>query len=100
MVLMIFVNDLWTLTKVPKWLGHAAAREDYLGLADIVFPLFLFVVGLSLPFAVENRRAKGDSDWMILRHISLRSGSLLIMGLYMMNLEMIHPESVILGREW
>jgi heparan-alpha-glucosaminide N-acetyltransferase len=32
MLLMIFVNDLWTLTDVPEWLGHKGAREDGLGL--------------------------------------------------------------------
>ncbi|HIF84504.1 MAG TPA: DUF1624 domain-containing protein, partial [Flavobacteriaceae bacterium] len=47
MVLMIWVNDFWTLTNVPKWLKHANAVEDYLGFSDIIFPLFLFIVGLS-----------------------------------------------------
>ena len=41
MVLMIWVNDFWTLTNVPKWLKHANSVEDYLGFSDIIFPLFL-----------------------------------------------------------
>ena len=40
MVLMIWVNDFWTLTNIPKWLQHANATEDYLGFSDIIFPLF------------------------------------------------------------
>ena len=48
MYFMIFVNDLWTLREIPEWLGHAARGEDRLGFADIIFPLFLFIVGLSL----------------------------------------------------
>jgi len=32
--LMIFVNNLWSLYKVPAWLGHAGEAEDRLGLAD------------------------------------------------------------------
>ena len=65
MYFMIFVNDLWTLEGIPEWLGHASRGEDRLGFADIIFPLFLFIVGLSIPFAVKARRKKGDSDLQI-----------------------------------
>ncbi|MCK4751199.1 MAG: hypothetical protein KAT15_29270, partial [Bacteroidales bacterium] len=51
MLLMIYVNDLWTLTDIPEWLGHKAADVDGMGLADVVFPAFLFIVGLSIPWA-------------------------------------------------
>jgi len=54
MYFMIFVNDLWTLRDIPEWLGHAARGEDRLGFADIIFPLFLFIVGLSIPFASKH----------------------------------------------
>lgn len=91
---MIFVNDLWTLTGIPKWMLHAKAGEDYLGLSDIVFPLFLFIVGLSIPFAVANRRQKGDNDWRIIAHIFIRSVSLIIMGVYMVNREFIYREGL------
>jgi heparan-alpha-glucosaminide N-acetyltransferase len=49
MVLMIFVNDLWSLNNIPGWLEHTAAAEDGMGLADVVFPAFLFIVGMSVP---------------------------------------------------
>ena len=58
MFLMIFVNDFWTVGGVPHWLEHAATHEDAMGLSDIVFPLFLFVVGLSIPYAIEHRFQK------------------------------------------
>ncbi len=45
MVLMIFVNDLWSLTNIPAWLGHVEKGVDGIGLADVVFPAFLFIVG-------------------------------------------------------
>ena len=45
MMLMIFVNDLDLDEKVPRWLEHAAEGEDRLGLADTVFPAFLFYRG-------------------------------------------------------
>ena len=61
MLLMIFVNDLWTLTNIPEWLGHTALYEDGMGLADVVFPAFLFIVGLSIPHAIRARFQKGET---------------------------------------
>ena len=82
MVFMIWVNDFWTLTEVPKWLQHANATEDYLGFSDIIFPLFLFIVGLSVPLAMKQRRIKGDSRQSIIKHIIIRSVSLLFIGFF------------------
>lgn len=87
MMLMIFVNDLWTLEEYPLWLGHAAMGEDRLGLADVVFPAFLVIVGLSLPYAIQSRLRKGESKSEIFLHILLRSAALVIMGVFHVNLE-------------
>ncbi|MDR2064116.1 MAG: DUF5009 domain-containing protein [Prevotellaceae bacterium] len=86
MLLMIFVNDIPALgDTVPHWLHHAAKNEDMLGLSDIVFPCFLFCVGLSIPFAVNSRISKGDSSLQIFAHIAQRTVALLTMGLFSMN---------------
>ncbi|PKV49631.1 putative acyltransferase [Aquimarina sp. MAR_2010_214] len=98
MVLMIWVNDFWTLTEVPKWLEHATASEDYMGLSDIVFPLFLFIVGLSIPYAIENRLAKKESKALIAKHIIIRSLSLLLIGFFMVNYETAHHQSILIGK--
>lgn len=95
MLLMIFVNDLWTLNNIPDWLGHTAAEEDGMGLADVVFPAFLFIVGLSIPHAIRARIRKGDSKLQVLRHILERSLALLIMGVFMVNLENIDRENLL-----
>jgi len=94
MLLMIWVNDFWSLTGVPKWLSHAAASEDYMGFSDIIFPLFLFIVGLSIPLAIENRMAKNESKSTILKHILIRSLSLLLIGFFMVNWETSHYDSI------
>ncbi len=94
MLFMIWVNDFWSVTGVPKWLEHAAASEDYLGFSDIIFPLFLFIVGLSIPFAIQNRIKKNESRAVIARHIVIRSLSLLLIGVYMVNWETSHYESI------
>ncbi|HEY0272013.1 MAG TPA: DUF5009 domain-containing protein, partial [Chitinophaga sp.] len=85
MVLMIFVNDLWTLKDIPGWLEHVGAHEDGMGLADTVFPAFLFIVGLSIPYAIAHRRSKGDSQGKIVWHILLRTLALVVMGTYLVN---------------
>jgi heparan-alpha-glucosaminide N-acetyltransferase len=87
MLLMIFVNDLALVENVPRWLEHAKEGEDRLGLADTVFPAFLFIVGLSIPFAIRRWESKGMSKMSLLGHILRRSFALLVMGIYAVNYE-------------
>src|SRR3954469_1928015 len=90
MVLMIFVNDLGSLKDIPLWLEHVKPGVDGIGLADVVFPAFLFIVGLSLPFAVESRRAKGDTELQLVAHVLVRTIALLVMGVFLVNGETIN----------
>jgi heparan-alpha-glucosaminide N-acetyltransferase len=96
MLLMIFVNDSSGLKHIPVWIDHAKEYEDALGFADIIFPGFLFIVGLSLPFAIKNRMKKGDPPTAILFYILTRSAALLIMGFYHVNLEEYNSDAAIL----
>nr|WP_295931579.1 DUF5009 domain-containing protein [uncultured Dyadobacter sp.] len=98
MFLMIFVNDLWSLEDVPDWLKHSKAAEDAMGLSDVVFPGFLFIVGLSIPFAIASRRQKGDSDGTILRHIAERTFALLLMGIFIVNYENIAGSAMVVSK--
>ena len=100
MFLMIFVNDLWSLIEIPDWLGHTAAEADGMGLADVVFPAFLFIVGLSIPFAISNRRKKGQTTMKISFHIITRSITLIVMGVYMVNLENYNTDLAIINKYW
>lgn len=89
--LMLFVNDLYG-TEVPEWLTHRPANFDGMGLADWVFPGFLFMVGLAVPFAIQSRLNKGDSKLKLLGHVILRTISLLIIGVLMLNVSRLNPE--------
>ena len=100
MFLMIWVNDFWTLQAIPKWLKHAVAGEDYLGFSDLIFPWFLFVMGMSIPFSFENRLRKGDTDLEVWRHVIFRTIALLIMGLFHMNMEMYNHESSLISKPY
>ncbi len=93
MFFMIFVNDLWTLTGYPKWLGHSATLEDGMGFSDVIFPAFLFIVGLSIPFAINRRQQIGNDKIQILNHIVKRSLALILMGFFIVNYEYINIEN-------
>ena len=92
MFFMIFVNDVAGVGRIPAWIGHTAAEVDGMGFSDIIFPAFLFIVGLSLPFAIQTRIKKGDSVLAIAAHILLRSLALVVMGFFHVNLESYNSE--------
>ena len=87
MVLMVFVNEFWKVFNVPHFLEHFDTMEDGMGLSDIVFPMFLFAMGMSIPYALERRIAKGYSTESTLRHIVSRTFALLVMGAFICNQE-------------
>jgi len=89
--LMLFVNDLY-VPGVPVWLAHRPADFDGMGLADWVFPGFLFMVGMAVPFAIKNRMKRGDSNLRIIYHIIVRTISLLVIGVLMMNIGRLNPD--------
>lgn len=89
--LMLFVNDLYT-PNVPAWLTHTNAGFDGMGLADWVFPGFLFMVGIAVPFAIQSRLKKGHSTSKIITHIFLRTVSLLFIGVLMLNVSRLNAE--------
>ncbi|MEO6520763.1 MAG: DUF5009 domain-containing protein [Mucilaginibacter sp.] len=87
MFLMIFVNDIEGIPGVPGWIQHAGEQTDGLGLADIVFPAFLFIVGLSIPHAIQGRLQRGQSKGKITGYIISRSLILIFIGFMHANME-------------
>ena len=87
MFIMVFVNDFWKVHDIPPWLDHAKRGDTFIGLADYVLPCFLFVVGMSIPFAIERRYSKGLSGESTIGHILTRALALLLMGAFISNTE-------------
>lgn len=56
----------------PEWHGFA--------LWDLIFPLFLFIAGVSTPIAISNRLKKGDSRKQIVKHVVQRGLALVLLG--------------------
>ncbi|HEX3007671.1 MAG TPA: DUF5009 domain-containing protein, partial [Bacteroidales bacterium] len=100
MFLMIFVNDLWTLSGIPAWMEHTETHTDGMGLADIVFPAFLVVMGMSLPYAIQSRLARGQSKLQVLKHIGARSLALIVMGVFTVNTPLANSEAIGMNKSW
>ncbi len=74
---MILVN---TIVSSPfKILDHSAWNGCTF--ADLVFPLFLFVVGISLVFSITKQRKEGVSNTVLLRIILQRTIVIFLLGL-------------------
>jgi len=86
-LVMIFVNQLAGATGIPGWMKHMHTNDDAMSFVDVVFPGFLFIVGMSIPFAINNRVAKGASFWQVQWHIVFRTLGLLILGVFLVNAE-------------
>jgi predicted acyltransferase len=76
--LMILVNNPGG-ESVYSFLQHA----DWNGwtLADLVFPFFLFIVGVAIPYSFTNRIARGDSKRKLLLQVVRRTAVLFALGL-------------------
>jgi heparan-alpha-glucosaminide N-acetyltransferase len=96
-LLMLFVNDLH-MPVAPEWLGHRPADFDGMGLADWVFPGFLFLVGMAIPFSLSKRYSSGQSSFDLSKHILKRTLSLIIIGILMLNTDRVNPELTGLSR--
>jgi heparan-alpha-glucosaminide N-acetyltransferase len=86
-LVMVFVNQLAGVSGMPAWARHMAADADAMSFVDVVFPAFLFIVGMSIPFALEQRLARGDDGAALQRHILARTLGLVVLGLFMVNAE-------------
>ena len=86
MFTMIYVNDLAGVSNkiVPGWMKHFRGK-DGMTFVDLVFPAFLFIVGMSIPFALGSRLSKGEPLWKITLHVIARTLSLLFVGVLMVN---------------
>lgn len=86
-LIMIWVNEMAGVSDIALWLKHMAADADAMSFVDIVFPAFLFIVGMSIPFAILVRIERGDKSFDLGLHIFMRFLGLIVLGLFMMNAE-------------
>ncbi len=86
-LLMLFVNEVAGVTGAPEFLRHRPSDFDGMTITDLVFPAFLFIVGIAVPFAIGGRLRRGEARREVWRHILARSLALVFMGVLMVNAE-------------
>lgn len=94
-----FSGWLATQTHHPAWNGFTHH--------DTIFPLFLFIAGISFPFSLAKQREKGMSDSRILGRVVRRCLTLIALGViyngfFQFNLEWVRIPSVLgrIGLAW
>ena len=76
-----------TFTDSPgaQFLARMLDHEPWVGVSpwDLIQPSFMFMVGVSLPFSLAARRARGDSFRSLLAHTVSRSLILIFLGIFL-----------------
>lgn len=85
MAVMVFVNELSGVRGMPWWTEHAPASVDVMTYVDMVFPFFLFILGVSMPIAVAQRLKRNPSQVSLWAHVVVRSFSLIVLGYVIAN---------------
>ncbi len=98
---MVFVNDLAGVMNVPAWMKHAGTYDNTMTFVDVVFPAFLFIVGMAIPLAMQTRKRRQEKPWHIAGHVLQRTVGLVILGVFMVNGEEINTEATLIpARLW
>jgi heparan-alpha-glucosaminide N-acetyltransferase len=87
MAVMIFVNELDSVRGLPWWTHHAPGNVDVMTYVDMVFPFFLFIVGMSLPLSIAQRLKRNSSVLALWGHVVVRVLGLIVLGLILANAE-------------
>jgi predicted acyltransferase len=70
---------------VWKFLAGQTEHVEWRGLAfwDLIQPSFMFIVGVAMPWAFANRKAKGQGWWSQFGHAIVRSLVLVALGVFL-----------------
>jgi predicted acyltransferase len=91
MAVMIFDNALSDVRGLPWWTYHAHDSVNAMTYVDMVFPFFLFIVGISLPLSIAQRLKRNPSMPALWLHVVLRSLGLVVLGLILANAKNCDP---------
>jgi predicted acyltransferase len=79
MVLMLLVNNIALDSATPPQLQHAPWNGG-VRLADLVFPWFLFCVGVAIPFSAASFRRQKIPSWRYDLKVLSRTAALVLLG--------------------
>jgi predicted acyltransferase len=100
------VFALATVTGWPffEWMNSQMHHVEWNGFAfyDMIFPLFLFLAGVSMPYSFEARRNRGDTRRKIYLHALKRMLVLVVLGMLVNRILELNPDNLrfasVLGR--
>lgn len=100
-LVMIFVNELAGVRGLSWWTYHLPEEVNGMTYVDMVFPFFLFIVGISVPLAIRHRISRGDSAIQLWMHIIARSFALIALGMVLANAEKVNAQlTQVSARAW
>ncbi len=89
---MLLVNNPGTWAEVYPPMRHA----EWHGWTptDLIFPFFLFIVGVALVFALGRRKAEGQSRRELFRKVIIRALVIIVVGLLLAGFPRYHLETM------
>lgn len=78
---MVLVNDAGDWGHVYEPLEHAPWNG--LTPTDLIFPFFLFIVGVAMTLSFAKRRENGESTSALFRHTLIRSSAIFAIGVFL-----------------
>lgn len=76
---MILVNNPGNWGAIYPALGHA--KWHGVTPTDLIFPFFLFIVGVAITYSLSKRKQRGDNQTKLILQIIRRSATLFLLGL-------------------
>lgn len=99
-LVMMFVNDVAGVRAAPAWMKHIQPpNADGMTFVDVVFPAFLFIVGMAIPLAL-HRRMQTQATSAVVRHVLARGIALLVIGVFMVNSGSASPDGLLPPAVW
>ncbi|MDX9902903.1 MAG: DUF5009 domain-containing protein [Bacteroidales bacterium] len=100
---------VWALATVTgwplfEWMNSQMHHVEWNGFAfyDMIFPLFLFLAGVSMPYSFAAREKRGDTRRMIYLHALKRMLVLVVLGMLVNRILELNPDNLrfasVLGR--
>lgn len=66
-----------------NWLAGQSVHPEWQGFTayDLIFPMFIFIVGVAMPFSFSRRLEKGNTKKDLLKHVVIRAIILAVLGI-------------------
>lgn len=98
--LMIFVNNTAGVSGIADWHKHAPGDVDAMTYPDLVFPWFLFAMGVAMPLALGKKASQGQSGPALAGMVLWRGASLIFLGVFFVCMEHGYAGTVLPKELW